>query len=82
MNKNTCNPLADHVGILPPALEHQDHGEGLGGEVQDGPDQEIEKEPPGEVLPGQRQTVHDEGRREPVEVHDQRLQPATRKRKC
>ena len=67
----TCDSLADHVGVLPPALEHKDHGEGLGGEVQDGSDEEVEEETPGEVLPGQGQPVHDEGSREPVEVHDQ-----------
>ena len=32
---------AHHVGILPPHLQGQHHGQGLGGEVQDGPDDEV-----------------------------------------
>ena len=66
---------AAHVGILPPHLQGEDHGQGLGREVQDGPDDEVEEETASEVLPGEGEAVHDEGRGEPVEVHDEQLQP-------
>ena len=64
---------AAHVGILPPHLQGQDHGQGLGGEVQDGSDDEVEEEATSEVLPGEGEAIHDEGGAEPVEVHDEEV---------
>ena len=65
---------AAHVGILPSHLQGQDHGQGLGGEVQDGSDDEVEEEAAGKTLPGESEAVHDEGRGEPVEVHDDQVE--------
>ena len=53
----------------------QHHCEGFGGEVKDSPDNEIQEEAASEVLPGEGETVHDEGGGEPVEVHDENLKP-------
>ena len=50
---------AAHVGILPPHLQGQHHGQGLGWEVQDGADDEVEEEAAGEILPGESEAVHD-----------------------
>ena len=66
---------AHGVGELPAHLAGQHHGQGLGGEVEDGPDDEVEEEAAGEVLPGEGEAVHDEGGGEPVEVHDEQLDP-------
>ena len=46
--------------------------------VKDGPYDEVEEEAAGEVLPGESEAVHDEGGGEPVEVHDEELDPQGR----
>ena len=50
---------AAHVGILPPHLQGQHHGQGLGWEVQDGADDEVEEEAAREILPRESEAVHD-----------------------
>ena len=64
----------DGVRILSANILSQEHGQRLGREVQDGSDDEVEEEAAGEVLPGEGEAVHDEGRGEPVEVHDGQLE--------
>ena len=56
---HSCRDGAAHVGILPPNLQGQHHGQGLGWEVQDGADDEVEEEAAGEILPGESEAVHD-----------------------
>ena len=63
----------DHVGQLAAHPLGQHHGQGLGGEVEDGADDEVEEEAAGEILPGEGEAVHDEGGGEPVEVHDEEV---------
>jgi len=50
----------------------------LAGEVKDGGDQEVDEQPSGEALPVERNAIQHEGRGEPVEEHDQGLDPQLR----
>ena len=70
---HTGDSTAEHVGQLPAALEAQDHGESFGGKVENGADDKLEVETAGQLFPGERDPVHDEGGGEPVEVEDQSL---------
>ena len=69
---------ANGIGVLPPDLVGEHHRQCLGGKIEDSPDDEIEEEATGEVLPGEGEAVHDEGGAEPVEVHDEEVDPESR----
>ena len=40
----TCDSASDHVGVLPSALQDQDQGQGLGREVENRADQEVQEQ--------------------------------------
>ena len=43
---STCAQAAAHVRVLPPHLLHQDHRQGLGREVEDCADDEVQEQTP------------------------------------
>jgi len=72
---HACDSAANHVGVLATNGLHEHQGQGLRGEVEAGADQEVQEKSTCEILPRQRESVHDEGGGEPVKVHNQSVTP-------